>query len=101
VARYHGPGGGVDYGQRIALDSKKNVYVAGSSHGGGAHADYATIKYDPQGAEIWVARSGSGRTDSYDRPSALALDTLGNVYVTGQSRNETGVYEYFTVKYSQ
>jgi uncharacterized delta-60 repeat protein len=101
IARYHGPGNGPDWATRIALDSKGNVYVTGSSSGVGAYADYATIKYDPQGTELWVARSGSGRTDSYDFPRALALDPLGNVYVTGQSHNTADAYEYFTVKYSQ
>lgn len=101
IVRYHGPGTGGDYGKRIALDSKRNVYVTGSSSGDGPHSDFATIKYDPEGTELWVARSGSGRRDSYDAPNAFALDAQGNVYVTGQSLNTTRVYEYFTVKYSQ
>jgi hypothetical protein len=45
--------------------------------------------------EAWVARyNGSG--DSFDAAKAIAIDGLGNVYVTGFSEEQ-----YATIKYSQ
>ncbi len=101
VARYHGPGSCCDAVARIAIDGQDNVYVTGRSAGVGRRSDYATIKYDPQGNEVWVARYG-GPVDGSDAPWALALDAKGNVYVTGRSYG-TATYdaEFATIKYSQ
>ena len=79
-------------------------YVTGCSKG-----DYTTIKYDNDGNQIWVARFGSVRDDN---ATDIALDTSGNVYVTGAMAIRTcdspfddfgeNVYlEYATVKYTQ
>ncbi|UCG71002.1 MAG: PKD domain-containing protein, partial [Thermoplasmata archaeon] len=49
--------------------------------------------------ELWVVRY-NGPGDSTDAGSAIAIDTSGNIYVTGVSKgNETG-YDYATIKYS-
>jgi hypothetical protein len=55
VATYNGPinGDGSDTAYAIALDDSGNVYVTGGSSG---FEDYATIKYDAAGNELWVAR---------------------------------------------
>src|SRR5260370_316046 len=97
VARYHGPGDGEDWAWRIALDEQGNVYVTGSSSGLGPRADYATVKYDPEGNELWVARYG-GPSDGYDTPIALAVDGKGQVYVSGWSHGAQGAYEFATIK---
>ncbi|MFC1574097.1 SBBP repeat-containing protein, partial [Candidatus Latescibacterota bacterium] len=77
------------------LDSSDNVYVTGVSLGMGTSYDndYATIKYDTNGNEKWVKRyDGPAYSDS--RASAIALDSSGNVYVTGITSRD-----YATVKY--
>jgi len=95
-ARYRGPGSGDNSANAIALDASGNVYVTGGSDGGGS-SDYATVKYDSAGNQLWEARfrgPGSGGNAA----SAIALDGAGNVYVTGVS-DGGGSYDYATVKY--
>jgi hypothetical protein len=98
IARYDGPGSGYDAATAIAVDNAGNVYVTGYSPGLYYTNDYATVKYDSLGNEVWVAR--------YDPPEnmddiafdlALYQDTY--IYVTGYSGSEAGVYDYATVKY--
>jgi hypothetical protein len=60
--------------------------------------DYATVKYAPDGTQLWAANyDGRGN----DFPRAMALDAAGNVYVTGVAADAFGQYgDYATVKYS-
>jgi hypothetical protein len=93
-ARYDGPGGDDDQALAMAIDGSGNVYVTGKSYNG-PHEDYAyaTVKYDTDGNELWVARyDGAGSVDDIAR--AIVVDGLGNVYVTGSSGGD-----YATVKY--
>jgi uncharacterized delta-60 repeat protein len=99
VARYNGSGQRDDYATAIAVDHSGNVYVTGSSWGSGTDYDYATIKYDSTGQQLWVARY-DGPVSGSDDPRAIAVDTSGNVYVTGASaRTAYSDSEYATVKY--
>jgi hypothetical protein len=100
VARYNGPGNGIDAAYAIAVDGSGNVYVTGASVGTTfPDLDYSTIKYDSTGQEQRVARynrPGNGA----DGATALAIDGSGNVYVTGQSRDSITNYDYYvTIKY--
>ena len=98
VARYNGPGSGVDEATAIAVDNSGNVYITGNSAGSGSGTDYATIKYDADGQQQWVARyNGPGNGD--DIPVAIEIDTSGNLYVTGHSFGSGTGYDYATVKY--
>src|SRR6266542_259878 len=98
VARYNGPGNLDDGGHAIAGDSSGNVYVTGGSHGSGTDLDYATIKYTSAGQQQWVARY-NGLASGWDRAAAIARDSSGNVYVTGQSLGLGTNFDYATVKY--
>jgi len=109
LARYNGPAGLDDDASALALDGSGNVYVTGTSvtrlgeDYPPVHSDYATIKYDSDGDEQWVARYDGPASDDdydYDVASALAVDGSGNVYVTGESVSNTAK-DYATIKYSQ
>jgi pimeloyl-ACP methyl ester carboxylesterase len=92
TARYNGPGNGNDIATTLAVDSVGNVYVSGYSTGSGSNYDYATIKYDPNGNQLWVARY-NGPENGPDSATAIAVDTAGNAYVTGNGVHPT------TIKY--
>ena len=100
VARYNGPlnSGGA---HAIALDILGNVYVTGQSTGIGTAEDYATIKYNSAGQQQWVARY-NGPGNFTDTAYAIAVDSSGNVYVTGQSDSggQGSNYDYVTIKYN-
>lgn len=69
--------------------------VTGSSNQYGGNADYATVKYNPDGIEQWVAYyNHSGNRN--DHAEGIALDSDGNIYVTGSSinYNTQGTYDF-------
>ncbi len=86
VKNYAGPVLGPDVAKSIAVDGLSNVYITGSSfvgYGTGWH-DYATIKYNTNGAQQWVQRY-NGPGNGKDMATSIAVDDFGNVYVTGYS----------------
>jgi uncharacterized delta-60 repeat protein len=100
VARYNGPANSGGCAWAMALGPEGNVYVTGFSAGDGTSSDYASVKYDSSGNELWVARY-NGPANIYDYAYAMALDASGNVYVTGGSYGSGTHYDYATIKYSQ
>jgi hypothetical protein len=88
-------GTGADSGLAVAADAARNVYVAGSIAAAGATFDAIThgvhvasaggndgfaAKYSPGGVLRWAVSVG-GAYD--DEATAIAVDPLGDVYVTG------------------
>ncbi|HXF48907.1 MAG TPA: SBBP repeat-containing protein [Verrucomicrobiae bacterium] len=96
VRRYNGPAGKEEQAKGLVVDDSGNIYVTGFSFGLGNNSDldFATIKYDRHGNEVWIRRHSSSINSGTDSPEALVLDKRGNVYVTGISYND-----YFTIKY--
>jgi hypothetical protein len=96
-------GGEDDWGYGIAVDSSGNVYVIGESEIGGDSAgyrDYYTIKYDSSGNHVWNATYNGG---SDDRGTGIAVDSSGDVYVTGYSEiggDANSDRDYYTIKYN-
>jgi len=103
-ARYDGPSHLGDGGNDLVLDEDGNVYVTGYVHRGKQtkHADYCTLKYGPSLNMIWDVRYDSRRNGN-DIATAIAVDSLGNVYITGKSQESLPkgptTHDYLTMKY--
>lgn len=97
--RYNGPGNGSDQPYAIATDPNGNVIVAGSSVGANGIGDYATLKYSNAGQPLWTNRY-TGTATGYDEPYALAINTNGDVLVTGRSDAANGLTDSATLAYS-
>lgn len=100
VSRYDGKGDESDVGKDIVIDEKGEVYVTGKAHDPETDYDYITIKYNAQGQKYWALRY-NGPGNGVDEAVALALDSDGNVYVTGFSDGGNSTrFDYATIKYN-
>ena len=97
----------------IAVDSTGNAYVTGficaatDPYWGCTEIDWETVNYDTNGNALWTARF-AGDGNSYNYPSAIAVDASSNVYVSGDICTELdtdgvvvwcGSSDYSTIKY--
>ncbi len=96
--RYDGPVNGDDEAIAVKVDELGNVYVTGRSVGVSTGFDFVTLKYSPNGDDLWVERY-DGDAKDFDEPVALALDKSRNVYVTGRSRGNNSNFDFLTIKY--
>ena len=105
IARYDGTGNGNDIPHSIFTDQMGNVYVTGASnrvHLSLFDNDATTVKYSPQGVQLWVARY-DGVLHRDDQANTVKVDNDGNVYVTGFTTVSNLGYsaaDYLTIKYN-
>lgn len=110
-ARYDGPAHSGEVARALATGIyedpeggvRERVFITGRSNGpnaGAAENDYATVAYDGEtGAILWEARyDGPARGRDYPIDLALSPDRAV-VYVTGESTDATGGFDYATVAY--
>lgn len=105
IARYNGPGTDADVINSMTVDHSGNVYVTGFAGGGStgsadSYADITTIKYNPLGDTLWK-KTFAGAGTSSDMANMIAVDNLGNVYITGTTYADTSAEENIvTIKYA-
>ncbi|MCI0748835.1 MAG: SBBP repeat-containing protein, partial [Verrucomicrobia subdivision 3 bacterium] len=97
--RYNGPGNDYDFASAVAVNTLGDIFVTGLSRGSGGNDDYATLAYSGAGVALWTNRY-DGPGNSQDQVSALAVDSAGNVFVTGSLTASGGNSDYMTLAYS-
>ena len=94
---FHYPGDFAYIGS-LAVDSNANVFVAGHASGPGGGDDILIFKCSSSGALLWTNRyNGLGNGNDYGND--IALDSNGNVFLTGGT-TVGGQFEFVTIKYS-
>jgi hypothetical protein len=83
----------------IAVDLSNNSYVTGFSPGSNSRNDIVTIKYDPNGNQMWLQRY-NGPGNGNGAGNAIDVDKNGNVYVAGYDTTVAGGTEMVLIKYS-
>ncbi len=100
TARYNGAANGYDEGKALAVDASGNVYITGYSYSSGSNNDYLTIKYDTAGTQEWITKY-NGTANNTDQAAAIAVDGIGNVFITGLSKGAGSNEDFETIKYCQ
>jgi uncharacterized delta-60 repeat protein len=100
TARYNGAANGYDEGKALAVDASGNVYITGYSYSSGSNNDYLTIKYDAAGTQEWITKY-NGTANNTDQAAAIAVDAIGNVFITGLSKGAGSNEDFETIKYCQ
>lgn len=97
---FAGAGTSSDEGKMIRLDNLGNVYVTGTTYtSSGAGKDIVTIKYNAGGTELWTTFYNGPGSDA-DEGIALVVDSLHNVYVTGNTYySSVNGFDMVTIKY--
>ncbi len=103
VAHYNnGITNGTNQAVKMALDSNGNIIVVGASQNTNNNLGYVTIKYAPNGNQLWAARFDSTNYPTAT-PVALAVDNSNNVVVTGSAltvKYDTNGNQLWTAPYA-
>jgi uncharacterized delta-60 repeat protein len=101
VARYNGTGSYTDIANDMVVDGSGNVYVTGWAYTYPntecGTPDYITIKYNASGVQQWLKKYDGASSDDFS--NKIAIDMLGNIYVTGSSKSSTN-QDIAVVKYN-
>jgi hypothetical protein len=116
--------GGVmnDYAADLALDASGNIYIVGTFKGtasfgttlistAGTTDEVYIAKYNNNGAPQWAQRTGATKINSEESNPSIALDALGNIYISGEFTGtatfgtltpitSVGSYDVFLAKYT-
>jgi hypothetical protein len=97
-AVYDGPGHDIDQAINVDVDADGYVYVTGRSYGAGTLDDICTIKYDPNGNEVWVRRY-DGPANGTDQGAAIEVNDAGEVIVGGMVESAGTDWDSIVIKY--
>jgi hypothetical protein len=98
VRTINGPDNMSDSIARIGIDGQGNVVAAGYIQPASFYSDMATLKYAPNGSQLWLRLYDGPIANDEEIPSALAIGPGNSVYVTGNGYGPDGA-GVLTVKY--
>jgi len=81
----------------LCVDDTGNVYLLSSIQNKLSSTDFALIKFDSSGQQIWRVEYDEATIN--DNPEDMYLDNEGNIYVAGSVRN-FGYYNFIVIKYN-
>lgn len=103
VRKYRSTGSFLCEPHDMEIDRNGFIYVTGeSSEPFPSSFDFVTIKYNPTGDSLWT-RKYNGIGNRIDRSRAMEVDSLGNIYITGDSESlhDTSYFpDITTLKYN-
>ena len=70
VARYNGRAPD-DNAVALVVDAAANIYVTGNSFNAANNTDYATVKYDSNGNQLWSFTMGRAAKNDYATSASL------------------------------
>jgi uncharacterized delta-60 repeat protein len=83
----------------IAIDRTEDVVVVGSLWRYEDGSRFCVVKYNPSGDSIWTR---TFRISGMERAHAVAIDSKGNIVVTGEGHSTQQTYsDYLTAKYDR
>ncbi len=99
---WRGSGQGPDIAYAIAY-ANNTIYATGEVSNYGLGFDFFTIAVSTSGDSIWGAHYNDAAYNQYDQANALAIDSNGNIIVSGQSdRDPSSIIndDFLTIKYN-
>ncbi len=77
----------LDIGLAVTIDASNSVYVTGHSFVTGEDLNIRTIKYNSVGTQQWNTATNFSVINSIDSPSAIQVNSSGEVFVAGRVFN--------------
>lgn len=98
---YNGQGGNYDEAYDLSFDGSGEIYATGYSYLSSSNNDFLTVRLKlTDGSQSWETRF-NGTANNSDQAKSMAVDAIGNVYVTGESKGSGTGTDYSTIKYCQ
>lgn len=89
-----------DFGVDMVVDEYGDIYVVGTTCSYGIdYSNVCLVKYSNLGDKLWNTTWGGG---NLDMARAVAIDSSGNVYITGETQSYgAGSSDFFLLKYNE
>ena len=96
---FDGAGNSWDSAVALAVGPFDDVHIVGYASNVAGNYDFSVVTYNTAGTELWSGiydGAGNGR----DQASYIAVDSSGNVYISGVATNAAGNYDFAVIKYN-
>jgi hypothetical protein len=83
----------------IIMDGGNNTLITASTGWGLSRPDLITVKYDPEGKQLWTA-TYNGVAGKADEAVSIKVDGADNIYVLGTSVTPESLSQFVLLKYA-